>query len=137
MVPWPDEQREAFLRSQFAAQQADYKERYADAHHSIILADEVSAGITRVLENDSEIKIIDLIVNPEFRRRGIATYFLNNYCARARSANKRVRVYVESFNPSLSLFERLGFARVSDEGVYLLMEWKASSQTNPSEPTHS
>ena len=123
MVPWTDEQRTAFLRSQFNAQQGDYNKRFADAQHGVILADGMPAGISRLQETDSEITIIDLIVMPEYRRQGIGTYLLGDYCAMAKTAGKPLRVYVETFNPSLQLFERLGFSRVADDGVYHLLEW--------------
>ena len=40
----------------------------------------------------------------------------------AGSAGKPLRIYVESFNRSLGLFERLGFARAAEHGIHLLME---------------
>ena len=43
----------------------------------------------------------------------------------AKQAKKRVTIYVESFNPSLRLFERLGFRKVEENGFQFLMEWKA------------
>jgi hypothetical protein len=36
-------------------------------------------------------------------------------------------VFVESFNPSLRLFERLGFVAADEQGAHLLMQWKPGS----------
>ena len=37
LVPWTDEQRQAFVRMQFAAQQEHYQKTYPEADHDIIL----------------------------------------------------------------------------------------------------
>ncbi len=36
---------------------------------------------------------------------------------------KPVRIHVERNNPAMRLYERLGFQKVEDQGVYWLMEW--------------
>jgi hypothetical protein len=40
-----------------------------------------------------------------------------------------VGIYVESFNPSLSLFERLGFSEVEKEGLNLLLRWHPPAES--------
>jgi predicted GNAT family acetyltransferase len=42
--------------------------------------------------------------------------------AEADAAGKRVTIYVERFNPALRLYERLGFAQIEAQGVYLLLD---------------
>lgn len=42
-----------------------------------------------------------------------------------------VRIHVEEYNPSLRLFERLGFQRCALNGVHLLMEWRPNSTHAP------
>lgn len=44
--------------------------------------------------------------------------------AEARGKNLPVRIHVEQFNPALRLYERLGFTKIHDEGIYHLMEWR-------------
>ena len=48
----------------------------------------------------------------------------------ARDTGKAVTIYVESFNPSLRLFERLGFRKDKENGFQLLMKWVPSSQAD-------
>jgi hypothetical protein len=43
----------------------------------------------------------------------------------AEKERKAVTIYVESFNPSARLFERLSFARKDEEGIHVLMKWFA------------
>ena len=38
-------------------------------------------------------------------------------------AGKPVTIHVESFNPALRFYQRLGFEHVDTNGVYFLMRW--------------
>jgi hypothetical protein len=40
------------------------------------------------------------------------------------AAGKPLRIHVERFNPTLRLYERLGFRQIDDRGAYLFMEWR-------------
>jgi hypothetical protein len=42
-------------------------------------------------------------------------------------AGKAVSIYVESFNRSLGLFQRLGFKKTEESGALWLMEWRTAS----------
>jgi hypothetical protein len=44
LVPWTDEQREAFLRMQFTAQDSYYREKFPDADYKVILMKETPVG---------------------------------------------------------------------------------------------
>ncbi len=43
--------------------------------------------------------------------------------AEAARASKPVRIHVEKLNPALRFYERLGFTRIADKGVYWFLEW--------------
>lgn len=124
LVPWTDEQKMAFVRMQFNAQQADYQSRFPQAQHLIINVDAHSAGRIYLARLPDSIRILDLTIFPEHRNAGLGTQILKDLMEEAKAAGKAVRIYVESFNPSLRLFERLGFSPVEERGVHLLMEWK-------------
>ena len=123
-VPWTEAQREAFLKMQLEAQQNHYKGLYPTADHHIILADERAVGRLYVARLKEQIRIADITLLPEARGRGIGTRILKDLMAEAAREAKPVRIYVESFNPSLRLFERLGFSKTSEQDFYWLMEWR-------------
>lgn len=123
-VPWDEAQREAFLKMQFAAQQMHYQTYHPEATHEIILLKERPVGRVYIDRADRAIQILDITVLPEYRNAGIGTHILKDLQAEAAGAERSITIYVESFNPSLRLFERLGFSQLKDEGVYLLMEWR-------------
>ncbi len=125
MVPWTEEQREAFLRMQFSAQQNDYSKRFPDAKQTIIVVDEVSIGRLHVVETEDKFKILDITVLPDHRAKGVGSSILNDIQAHAQRSGTHVSIYVETFNPSLSFFEKRGFERIENAGIYWLLEWRA------------
>lgn len=123
LVPWPIEQQQAFVRSQFAAQQDHYAQKYPAASHDIILSDNRPVGRFYVARLDQEIRIIDITLLPAERNAGIGSYLIQQLLGEANRAGKVTRIYVEEFNPSLRLFERLGFSQSEQHGIHLLMQF--------------
>ena len=74
MVPWTDEQREAFVRMQFAGQQQHYQETYPSATHEIILSNNQPVGRLYVARLEEEIRIVDITVVPVERNRGVGLF---------------------------------------------------------------
>lgn len=121
---WADAQKEAFLRSQFAAQQQHYRGRFPGGEHQVIVRDGRPIGRVYVAGSDDEIRILDISLLPQDRSAGVGTALLKKIMARAEKAGKPARIYVENYNRSVGLFERLGFRRVEDTGAHYLLEWR-------------
>jgi RimJ/RimL family protein N-acetyltransferase len=123
-VPWSEAQRKAFLRLQFEAQQLHYRTHNPSATHDIILLNQRPIGRLYVARREREIRILDITILPEHRNQGLGTPIIKSLMKEAAGAGKPLTIYVESFNPSLRLFERLGFLKTEDDGINLLMEWR-------------
>lgn len=126
-VPWTEAQKEAFLRMQFRAQTLDYQANYPDAERRLILVDGMPAGRLYVDRREDEVRIVDIALLPAHRGAGVGGAILRDLLAEAAAAGKPLRIHVEQMNPALRLYERLGFKRIGDAGVYYLMEWKAAA----------
>ena len=122
-VGWKEEQRESFLRMQFHAQYKHYRENYPGAEFQIVQVDGHSAGRLYVHHQANEIRIMDLALLPDYRRRGIGTMLLEAILSTAGRLGKIVTIHVEVFNPALRWYERLGFEKVTEHGPYYLMKW--------------
>jgi ribosomal protein S18 acetylase RimI-like enzyme len=122
-VPWTEAQKEAFLRMQFEAQSRDYAANYPDAAFLVILVDGAPAGRLYVDRREDEMLIVDIALLPEHRGNGVGGAILRDLLAEAAAAGKPARIHVEHLNPALRLYERLGFRRIDEGGIYLLMEW--------------
>jgi GNAT superfamily N-acetyltransferase len=127
---WSDSQKEEFLRMQFDAQHRYYHEVFPEASYQIILWEEQPVGRLYVDRRGDEIGIVDISLLPEYRGRGIGGILLPRIMAEATEADKPVRIYVERFNRALTLYDRLGFRKIGDTGVYFHMEWFPNARTS-------
>ena len=127
-VQWPEEQKRAFLAQQFAAQSTHYGQHYADASFDVILVDGEPAGRLIVARREAAILIVDIALLPEHRSRGIGTRLLGALVDEAEASGRKLSIHVEMNNRALTLYERLGFRRVGEHGVYLRMEWDPASR---------
>jgi len=126
LAPGSEEQRQEFVAMQFAAQQKHYVAEYPNASHDIILADDRAVGRLYVARLDEDIRIIDITILTKERNRGIGTYLIGKVLEEAASTTRSVSIYVETFNPSLRLFERLGFIRTEQAGINFLLKWTSN-----------
>jgi ribosomal protein S18 acetylase RimI-like enzyme len=127
IVPWPDEQKAQFLRMQFNAQTTHYKKNYLNADYAIILVDGKPAGRLYLHQQGRDLRIMDIVLAPEYRGAGIGTTLLREIMDRAGSAGDSVSIHVERDNPAMRLYERLGFRPIGEHGVYYLMEWRPAT----------
>ena len=124
-VPWTPEQKEAFVRMQFAAQKQHYAAEYPQASHEIICAGTVPIGRLYLSRGKDVFHILDVTVLPQYRNQGIGSELLRRLLREAGQSGKAVTIYVENFNPSVRLFERLGFQKDAEKDFQYLMKWQA------------
>ena len=124
MLPWDDALKRGFVEHQFGAQSAHYLEKYPLGTHDILLVDGVPCGRLYVDRGESEIAILDIIVLPDFQRRGIGTTVVEGL--KAEAGKRSVRVYIEKFNPSQKLFSELGFKpeTTDADAIHILFRWQ-------------
>ena len=126
IVDWSAEMKQAFLQQQFQAQHAFYSTQYKAPDFRLILHEEQPIGRLYLDRRRDEIRIVDISLLPEYRRKGLGEQLLREVMAEAASSGRAVRIHVEIFNPARRLYNRLGFQQINDAGVYHLLEWKAS-----------
>ncbi len=124
-VPWSSQQKDEFVRMQYVAQKQHYAAEYPKASHDIICVDGIPAGRIYLDRGADAWHILDITVLPQFRNHGIGTYLLGQLLAEAAQEARPVTIYLENFNPSLRLFERLGFVKDHEKGFHCLMKWQA------------
>jgi ribosomal protein S18 acetylase RimI-like enzyme len=127
-VPWSAEQKEAFIRMQYTAQKEYYRKEFPQAVHEIICLDGSPIGRLYVERRPNALHILDITVLPQHRGQGAGSLLLCKLLHDAIQVRVPVTIYVESFNPSLRLFERLGFQKDREDGFQLLMKYQPPSQ---------
>jgi GNAT superfamily N-acetyltransferase len=125
-VPFTPAEKEAFLAQQFAAQSAHYSRYYGDASHDVILIDGEPAGRLIVHRTPEHVLIVDIALLREQRGRGVGTNLLLPILEEGRVAGIPVLIHVKRDNRALRLYQRLGFAPIEEEGMYLTMERRPS-----------
>lgn len=122
-VPWTEAQKENFLRFQFHAQRTYYDQHFADADFLIIMVDGKDSGRLYIDRREDEIRLVDIALLPSTRGKGIGGSLMADILAEGQQKGLLVRIHVEHNNPAMRLYQRLGFSKIEEQGVYWLMEW--------------
>ena len=128
LVNWSAEQKQAFLQMQFKAQRHHYGMQFPEAQYQTILRNDTAIGRLIVNRSDGEILLMNIALLPEYRNAGIGTALIRNLQAEAIKAGKPIRLHVETFNRAMHLYERLGFIKVGEAGIYFEMEWRSATK---------
>lgn len=122
-VEWAEGQREAFVRMQFAAQDADYRRHNPHGSFDVVEVGGQPAGRLYVDRRPGDLRIVDISLLPDFRGAGVGTLLLRELMDEATGSGRIVSIHVELQNPAAALYTRLGFAVVAERGVHRRMEW--------------
>lgn len=124
-IGWNDEQLKPFLKMQCDFQKKSYQMQYPNAEYSMILLEDKKVGRLIIDRAESEIRLVDIAILPEFRKLGIGSKLIENLIREAEKSNKIVGLQVEKNNQkAFALYQKLGFETVGDDGLYISMEKK-------------
>lgn len=118
---WDEKIRQPLLEMQLNARRQGHAAQYPHAESSIVLADEAMAGQIIVARSETEIRLVDICIAPDFRGQGIGTMLIRDLLTEANVTRRVVGLQVTSHNPALRLYERLGFQRTGGDEVVFEM----------------
>jgi ribosomal protein S18 acetylase RimI-like enzyme len=108
---------------QFHAQLQGYAAQYRNAENWILLCDGEPCGRLMWCEQAEELRVVDIVVAPALRNRGLGTYGLEAAIRHAAELGKPLRLLVRQGNDAaVRLYRRLGFAILREELLFLEME---------------
>ena len=122
---FPLDQRAAFCRMQFEAQQHHYRHYFARAHDQIVLLNDQMIGRVLVARAPDEIFLVDIALMPNYRNLGIGSQLVANLIAERKALACPLRLYAEKNSRAQALYFRFGFVVTGDEGMHELMELNA------------
>lgn len=134
LTGWTPEQKQAFLQWQCSAQHQHYQKNYKGAYFWIIEKQGIPIGRLYLHPDydQQSVRIIDITLLPDWRNKGIGQQLLKDVMHVAESSEKPLTIHVESVNPAMQLYLRLGFTLVSKtNGVYHLLQWKNKEAVLP------
>ena len=120
---WPEVVRRAFLADQHRLQCRHYEEHYPDAAYSVVEEHGQPVGRLYTLYSADDLRIMDIALMPQARGKGLGGALLEAVLRQAGALGAaRISIHVEQNNPARRLYERQGFSRVGEAGVYDLLE---------------
>lgn len=122
-VPWPDEAKLAFLAEQFQLQRDHYRKNYGGAEFLVVEADGERIGRIYLRATAGEIRLMDIALIDARRGQGLGAALVTALCEIAREDAREITLHVETNNPALRLYDRLGFRLIEERGVYLFLGW--------------
>ena len=127
LTNWDQPARRAFLDLQFAAMRRGYASMYPAGEFLIVDLGAQAIGRMVLNRTAEEIRVVDLALLAAHRNAGIGTWLMRRVCAEATQAGKPVRLCVLKGNRAVRWYQRLGFAKTDEAGIYDQMEWRAQN----------
>ena len=119
---WDSAQLEPLLRMQFSAQQRWYETAYGQAEQQIVMLGEAPIGRIIVHRAADATTLVDISLLPAHRGGGIGGGLIRDLIAECSQARVRLRLQVLKTNPAAHLYQRLGFIKTGEDGMYVQME---------------
>lgn len=120
-VDLPAEQLKMIVTMQYTAKQQGYLLDWPMAEILIIQYDGEKVGQLILATNKATLRIVDILLLPEFRNRGIATQILKMLPSYHDTKCKRLELSVAKGNPAFELYVRHGFVIKSENEVHIEM----------------
>ena len=119
---WQTPELEPLMRQQFQLQDRQYRANYPQGNFDLVLADDNPVGRLYVHRNQTEIRLIDIALLPEYRQRGIGRQLLNELVVEADNTTLPLTLHVECNNPVIDFYRRLGFQQQGEtDDLYYFM----------------
>ena len=122
----PPRQLEGLLRMQFDAREAQYRAQYSNADFDVVLHNTKPAGNFYAVRSPESFVLVDITLSTDRRGAGIGTRLVEALIDVARAAGKPLLAHVLLDNRAWTLWQRLGFRHISDDGVYRRIEVPAA-----------
>jgi ribosomal protein S18 acetylase RimI-like enzyme len=120
---WPEPMRSHLLGLQYTARRQSHRVNCPEAASYVIEADGEDAGWVVAHTLEDEVRLVEIMVSPELRGRGIGGAAIRGFLKTASEAGNPVRLNVNVTNQgAIRLYERLGFRRMGGDEVQHVME---------------
>jgi ribosomal protein S18 acetylase RimI-like enzyme len=129
-LDWTAAEKQEFLNSQFDLQHHYYQLHFPEAEFYVVTHFDQDIGRLYLDPHGEDFRLIDIALLAAWRNQGIGSGIVRGIIASANECRKPIVLHVEANNPVLSLYRRLGFQTLANNGVYT----KLSRAPQPSAP---
>lgn len=120
LLPLPPEQLKQLMQQQYESQQRGYSHRYPQLEHWIIATHSGAVGKIMFERSQSAMHIIDFIITPEWRKRGVGRTILT--ALKAHAGSMSLRVDRQNINAK-RLYLKLGFVMSQSSDTHDFLIW--------------
>ncbi|MFM0503789.1 GNAT family N-acetyltransferase [Paraburkholderia caffeinilytica] len=113
-----EQQINALLAEQFELQDGYYRRHYPAARFDVVMKGDIPVGRLYHYWGGGELRIIDIALLQDYRGARIGTQIVHALITRAAQRGLPATLYVEAVNPVKSLYQRLGFRKRGENGIY-------------------
>lgn len=133
-APWSDGEKQAFLESQFAAQQSHYDRVFAEGLHRIFENEREAFGRILLYRDRDGLLLVDVAILPPYRNRGLGGRIMAALKDEATRTGQALRLTVYEGNRAAKRFyERHAFRPTDGNGVYVRYAWCPEGWTGDEE----
>ncbi|PAD76119.1 hypothetical protein CHH67_12975 [Paenibacillus campinasensis] len=126
---WTEQEKKTFLRMQYDFQCRSYQWQYPNLVGRMIHYRGQPVGKLVTVCGDRELRLIDLIIHPDFQGLGIGTSVVVKLQHEARVRRMPLGLSVQSHNMrAYKWYVKLGFEKVLEHEAYISMHWVPSIQ---------
>lgn len=123
----PTQQLDTLLRMQYEAQKQSYQQQFPQAAHTIIHYNEVPIGRIIIDIQNSNIRLVDITLLPNYRGKGIGTLLLQQLQQLAINHDRPILLHVLQGNPAHKLYKNCGFYEIGQQAPYIVMQWNVAT----------
>ncbi len=124
LLPLPPVQLTQLLRQQYELQQRSYSNQYPQAEHWVVAKESVPVGKIMLARLPSSVHIVDFILAPQWRGRGIGRSILTALKVQAEAKSCTLSLQVDRQNINAKrLYQKLGFVISSFSDTHELLVW--------------
>lgn len=121
---WTEQEKEAFLHMQYTFQCQSYQRQFPNLEARMIYFESGPIGKLLTVRNQNEWRLVDITLLPDYQGIGIGSHFLLELQNEARTRKVPLCLSVQTNNvKAYEWYQRLGFQKVSENEVYISMQW--------------
>ncbi|MDQ0165034.1 GNAT family N-acetyltransferase [Bacillus horti] len=121
---WTAQEKQDFLKMQYTYQCQSYQSQFPNIEAKIIYLEENPIGKLLTVQNRSELRLVDIIILPDYQGMGIGTHFLLELQNEAATIRLPLCLSVQTNNiKAFEWYLRRSFQIVSKNELYVSMHW--------------
>lgn len=127
-----EQQVKRMLEIQYKAHEAHYTEfkEMIETRDNVIELDGRSVGRFIVAGNKNEIRLADVLIDKQYRNKGIFQAIIDTTKAECAQSKRPMRLHTDKFGSLVQYFLKQGFQVIEKLGAHFFMEWRPGSISN-------